>query len=67
MKPTELTDAMVDQILEGLDESKLGEWEQGFLTSVRNWWKQKRKLSDKQKKRLSELWEKQHDPKAKRA
>lgn len=63
----ELTDGMVDQILEGLDETKLGEWEKGFVTSVRSWWKQRRKLSDKQKKRLNELWEKQHDPKAKRA
>jgi hypothetical protein len=64
MKPTELTDSMIDQILEGLDESKLGEWEQGFIKSVRTWWTQNRKLSDKQKKRLDELWRRQHDPKS---
>ncbi len=62
----ELSDADVDLILDGLDESKLGEWEKGFVTSVRTWWKQKRKLSDKQKKRLGELWRKEHDPKSKR-
>jgi hypothetical protein len=44
--------------------TKLGEWEQGFVKSVKEWWKKNKRLSDKQKKRLGELWEKQHDPKA---
>ena len=59
----ELTDRMIDQIFEGLDESKLSEWEQGFVKSTKSWWTQKRKLSDKQRKRLGELWSKQHEPK----
>ena len=60
----ELTDEDVDLIFENLDEAKLDDWEKGFVKSTKTWWKQKRKLSDKQKKRLNELWEHQHDPKA---
>ena len=59
----ELSDADVDLILDGLDESKLGEWEKGFVSSVKTYWQKNKKLSDKQKKRLIELWNKQHTPK----
>jgi hypothetical protein len=62
MKP-ELSDTDVDQILEGLDESTLGEWELGFVKNVRLWWVQKRVMSPKQRKRLAELWRKAHEPK----
>ena len=64
MKPEELTDRMIDQIFENMDETKLDDWSKGFVKSTGTWWKQKRKLSDKQKKRLNELWRKQHEPKA---
>jgi hypothetical protein len=60
----ELTDEDVDLIFENLDEAKLDDWSKGFVKSTRTWWKQRRKLSDKQRKRLNELWEKDHDPKA---
>jgi pullulanase/glycogen debranching enzyme len=59
----ELTDSAINQILDNIDDSKLSEWEKEFVTSVRAYWKKNKKLSDKQKKRLSELWEKQHSPK----
>lgn len=62
----ELSDADIDLIFENLDETKLSEWEQGFFKSTKTWWTQRRKLSEKQKKRLSELWRKEHDPKSKR-
>jgi hypothetical protein len=55
----ELDDKKIDQIFAEVDEIKLSKWEFDFLTSTRNWWKQRRKLSDKQKKRLGELWAKQ--------
>jgi hypothetical protein len=61
---TELTDANINQILDHLDDSKLGEWEKGFLISIRTQWKKNRKLSEKQSKRLGEIWERQHAPKS---
>jgi hypothetical protein len=60
----ELTDADLDLIFESLDESKCSDWEKEFVKSTRTWWKQKRVLSPKQKKRLEELWRHQHDPKS---
>ncbi len=64
-KPQEaLTESAITQILDGLDDSKLSEWEQGFIASVRTWWKKTKRLSPKQSKRLAELWAKQHEPKA---
>ena len=63
-KPAQLSDQMIDQIVKNLDESKLSEWEHGFVTSVKTWWTKNRRLSDKQKARLAELWKVQHEPKA---
>ena len=59
----ELTDSAITQILENIDDSKLSEWEKEFVASVKTYWKKNKKLSDKQRKRLGELWEKQHSPK----
>ncbi len=59
----ELTDSAITQILENIDDSKLSEWEKEFVASVKIYWKKNKKLSDKQRKRLGELWEKQHSPK----
>jgi hypothetical protein len=61
-KPVPLSDPMIDQIVNNLDVSKLSEWEQGFVTSVKTWWAKNRRLSDKQKARLAELWSQQHEP-----
>lgn len=66
-KPVELTDSVIDQMLAGIDDSKLDdEWNQQFMTNIREWWKKSRKLSDKQKRRLRELWEGQNVPKPKK-
>jgi hypothetical protein len=65
MKSIQLSDQMIDQIVNNLDERNLSEWETGFFISVKTWWKKNRKLSDKQKNRLAELWSAQHDPKPK--
>jgi hypothetical protein len=62
MKPIQLSDQMIDQIVNNLDESKLGKWEFDFFTSIKTWWKKNRRLSEKQKNRLAELWSAQHDP-----
>jgi hypothetical protein len=66
MKPQEapLSDSAINQILDNLDASKLGEWEREFLVSVKTYWQKNHKLSLKQGKRLKEMWEKQHAPKA---
>lgn len=60
MKLEEMTEKVVDQIFTEIDEIKLSKWEFDFVNSCRVWWKQRRKLSDKQKKRLGEVWSKQH-------
>jgi hypothetical protein len=59
MKIEEITPKLLDHIFGHLDTSKLDEWNQKFVVSTKTWWNQKHKLSDKQKLRLSELWEKQ--------
>lgn len=64
MKPQAMTDAAISQILDNLDDSKLSDWEKGFVTSVKTQWARKKKLSEKQSKRLGEIWEKQHAPKS---
>ena len=62
MKPEDMTEQVIDKILEGINDFKLeDEWEKDFINSIREWWKKKRKLSDKQKRRLLEIWEAQND------
>jgi hypothetical protein len=59
MKLSEVTDKLLDHIFAHLDVKNLDEWNSKFFESTRTWWKAKRKLSDKQKTRLADLWEKQ--------
>jgi len=66
MKPEDMTEQVIDQMLEGINDFKLeDDWEKDFLNSIREWWKKKRKLSDKQKRRLFEIWEGQNDSESK--
>ena len=61
MKPEELTDQLIDQMFEVLNDFMAkDEWEMDFLTSIRTYWGKSRKLSEKQKKRLLEIWERQN-------
>jgi len=66
MKPQEapLTEAGINQILDNLDITHLGDWEREFLTSVQAYWRKNKRLSPKQSKRLAEIWKKTHEPKA---
>lgn len=59
MKLEEMTDKLITHIFANLDTSKLDEWNQKFIVSTKTWWAAKKKLSDKQRKRLGELWEAQ--------
>jgi hypothetical protein len=59
----QLSPEMIDHILGNLDGSKLTEWEVGFIRSVKPYWKRYRRLSEKQSKRLKEIWEDQHNAK----
>lgn len=62
-----ITDKLLDHIFKNVDESKLSKWEVEFVKSTSVWWNQKRKLSDKQKMRLGDLWERQINAKPSRA
>ena len=57
MKLEEVTPQLIDHIFVNLNLDRLDEWNQKFVESAKAWWKKNRKLSDKQKKRLGELWE----------
>ncbi len=58
-----LTDELIDHVLQNISDDQLTEWEVGFLKSVRLYWKKSRRLSEKQKKRLQELWMELHNAK----
>lgn len=59
MKLEEMTPELVDHIFENLNLDRLDDWNRDFVASAKQWWQKKRKLSDKQRKRLGELWETQ--------
>jgi hypothetical protein len=59
-----IDDKKLDRIFAEVDELKLSKWEFDFVKSTKVWWTQRRKLSDKQKNRLAEIWRKQHVAKA---
>ena len=64
MEPEELTDKAIDYIVNGLcdelakDRPKLSEWERNFVISVEDQWRRKRWLSDAQKEKLGQIWDK---------
>ena len=55
----ELTDSAVDYIINNIDEDALGEWEQAFFRSVADRWQATRQLSEKQRLKLGEVWDRQ--------
>lgn len=60
MKIEELTDKAIDYIISGLEDSpRLSDWEKNFLESVSDQWNRNRSLSDNQKMKLGEIWDKQ--------
>jgi hypothetical protein len=58
------TDQQVDRFFKEIDESPLGEWETKFMLSTRTYWLKSRRLSPKQRARLSEIWKRQHPPRS---
>jgi hypothetical protein len=60
---TQLTDDQANRIFRSIDTTKLGPWEKEFVESVRSYWQKNHRLSDKQSKRLVDLWRKQQGEK----
>jgi len=48
---------LVEHVLQNINEVGLSEWELKFVKNVRLYWKRHRELSEKQMKRLREIWE----------
>ena len=51
-----MSEEMITHILSNLDGSKLTEWEIDFVRSIKTYWKKFHRLSEKQQKRLAEIW-----------
>lgn len=58
-----MSEEMINHILSNLDGSKLSEWEIDFIRSIKTYWKKFHKLSEKQQKRLAEVWADQSNAK----
>lgn len=59
MKPEELTNDAIDYILDNLiDERRLTAWEKSFVESVNDQWERNRRLSERQKEILGNIWDK---------
>ena len=59
MKQEELTDQAIDYILSGLELDRLSAWEQSFVESISDQWTRNRRLSERQKEVLGNIWDKQ--------
>jgi succinate dehydrogenase/fumarate reductase flavoprotein subunit len=54
---------LVDHILQNIEHENLTEWEKDFVKSLTAYWKRNHKLSEKQMKRLKEVWEESRNAK----
>lgn len=59
MKLEELTDTAIDYIFEHMDAKLLSDWERGFVESTQDRWERVRKMTDRQKEVLGEIWDRQ--------
>lgn len=59
MKQEELTDSAIDYIFENYEPTLLTKWELTFIESVEDQWKRNRRLSERQKEILGNIWDKQ--------
>jgi hypothetical protein len=59
VKQEELTEKAIDYILDGIETEHLSDWERSFVESVSDQWTRNRKLSDRQKEILGQIWDKQ--------
>ena len=62
-----ITKEQIQTALQQIDQSPLNDWERGFVESCRRFWSQTGKLSEKQSKRLIEIYRRQRNASAKRA
>jgi len=58
-----MTNELIEHILSNIEHENLTEWEKDFVKSVTAYWKRNKKLSDKQQKRLREVWEESRNAK----
>jgi hypothetical protein len=56
---SEMTEKAIDYIFEHIEHDPLSKWEAGFVMSVADQWHRSRRLSDKQKEILGQIWDKQ--------
>ena len=59
MKLEELTDKAIDYILGAIDTDRLSQWENSFIESISDQWTRNRRLSDRQKEVLGNIWDRQ--------
>ena len=59
MKLEELTDDAIDYILAHVDPDEMNHWEDSFVESVRDRWERERTLSERQREKLGEIWDRQ--------
>lgn len=57
MNLEELTASAIDYIIANMDSDRLTDWEKQFFESISDQWERNRRLSDKQKLRLGEIWD----------
>ncbi len=58
-----MTAELIDHILTNIGQDNLTEWEKDFVDNVRSYWKRHHTLSEKQQKRLREVWEESRNAK----
>jgi hypothetical protein len=59
MRLDELHDKAIDYIVAHMDEHYLTDWEKGFFSSVMQQWKMERFLTENQRLKLGEIWDRQ--------
>lgn len=57
MELGELTDKAIDYMLPQLADARLSAWEKSFVESVTDQWERNRRLTDNQKLKLGEIWD----------
>jgi len=59
MRIEELTDEAIQYIFDNYEPIHLTKWELSFIESVEDQWKKRRRLSDRQKEILGQIWDRQ--------
>ena len=59
MRQEELIDKAIDYMLGAIELDRLSVWEQSFVESISDQWTRDRRLSERQKEVLGNIWDKQ--------